>query len=96
MIVLIGNAWLSATDRAGQRRLDLPNDWVRQEIEAALSRDIPILPVQVQGAPMPTEDELPSSITDLAGFQSAEVTDRRWNYDVKQLTGAIDNLITSG
>jgi nucleotide-binding universal stress UspA family protein len=93
MVVLIGNAWLSAKDRAGQRRLDLPNDWVRQEIEAALSRDIPILPVQVQGAPMPSEDELPPSIADLAGFQSAEVTDRRWKYDVEQLTGAIDNLI---
>ena len=93
MVVLIGNAWLSAKDRTGQRRLDIPKDWVRQEIEAALSRDIPILPVRVQGAPMPSEDELPSSIADLAGFQSAEVADSRWDYDVGQLTEAIDSLI---
>jgi hypothetical protein len=95
MVVLIGNAWSSALDRTGKRRLDLPKDWVRQEIEAALERDIPIIPVRVQGAPMPSEDELPASIADLAGFQSAEVTDSRWDFDMGQLIWAIDNLISS-
>jgi hypothetical protein len=94
MIVLIGNAWLTAKDPAGQRRLDLPKDWVRQEIEAALRRSLPIIPVRVQGAPMPSEDELPPSIADLSGFQSAEVTDSRWAFDVGLLIQAIDNLIT--
>lgn len=95
MIVLIGNSWSSAKDRAGQRRLDLPNDWVRQEIEAALRREIPIIPVRVQGAPMPSEDELPPSIADFTGFQSAEVTDSRWTFDIGLLIQAIDNLTAS-
>jgi len=95
MIVLIGNAWLSAKDRNGQRRLDLPKDWVRQEIETALRRDIPIIPVRVQGAPMPSEDELPPSIADLTGFQSAEIADSRWDFDIDQLVQAIENLVTS-
>jgi hypothetical protein len=94
MIVLIGNAWV--TDQRQQRRLDSPKDWVRHEIEAALRRDIPIIPVRVQGAPMPSEDELPPSIADLTGFQSAEVTDSRWNYDMGLLIQAIDNSISSG
>jgi hypothetical protein len=68
-------------------------DWVRQEIEAALRRDIPIIPVRVQGAPMPSEDELAASIADLTGFQSAEVTDSRWAFDMGPLIQAIDNLI---
>ena len=93
MIVLIGNAWSSAKDPRGQRRLDLPKDWVRQEIEAAIRRDIPIIPVRVQGAPMPSEDELPPSIAELTGFQSAEVTDSRWDYDLGLLIQAIDDLI---
>lgn len=93
MIVLIGNAWSSAKDPRGQRRLDLPKDWVPQEIEAAIRRDIPIIPVRVQGAPMPSEDELPPSITELTGFQSAEVTDSRWDYDLGLLIQAIDDLI---
>jgi hypothetical protein len=95
MVVLIGDGWLSAKDRAGQRRLDSPKDWVRQEIEVALRRDIPIIPVRVQGALMPSEDELPATIADLAGFQSAELTDSRWDFDIGLLTNAIDNLITS-
>jgi hypothetical protein len=95
MLVLIGNNWSSAKDLTGQRRLDLPKDWVRHEIEAALRREIPIIPVFVQGAPMPSENELPASISDLTGFQSAEVTDSRWEYDVRLLIEAIDNLILS-
>ena len=93
MVVLIGNAWLLVEDRAGRRRLDVPKDWVRQEIEVALRRDIPIIPVRLQGAPMPSEDELPTSIADLTGFQSTEVTDSRWAFDLGLLVQAIDNLI---
>ena len=93
MVVLIGHAWSSAAHHSGQRRLESPKDWVRQEIETALGRDIPIIPVRVQGAPMPSEDELPLSIAELAGFQSAEVTDSRWDFDVDLLIRAIDNLI---
>jgi TIR domain/MgtE intracellular N domain len=92
MIVLIGNAWLSAKDPAGQRRLDSPKDWVRREIEAALRHNIPIIPVRVQEARLPSEEELPSSIAELVEFQDAEVTDRRWAYDVGQLIQAIDVL----
>jgi hypothetical protein len=95
MIVLIGDAWSAAKDQRGQRRLDLPKDWVRHEIEAALRRGIPIIPIRVQGARMPSEDELPPSIADLTGFQSAEITDSRWDFDVGLLIQAIDNLIAS-
>jgi hypothetical protein len=95
MIVLIGDAWSSAKDQTGKRRLDLPKDWVRQEIETALRRDIPIIPVRVQGARMPSEDELPPSIAEFTGFQSAEITDSRWTYDVGLLIQAIDDLIRS-
>ena len=95
MIVLIGAAWSSVKDRTGQRRLDLPKDWVRQEIEVALRREIPIIPVRIQGTPMPSEDELPPSIADLTSFQSAEVTDSRWDFDLSVLIHGIDSLITS-
>ena len=95
MIVLIGAAWLSVKDDTGQRRLDSPKDWVRQEIEAALRRDIPIIPVRVDGAPIPSQGELPASIADLAEYESAEVSDRRWAYDMGQLIQAIDNLSSS-
>jgi hypothetical protein len=96
MIVLIGNAWSSAQDKAGRRRLDLPEDWVRQEIEAALRRNIPIIPVCVEGARMPSEGELPSSIAGLRAFQYAELADSRWDVDVGRLLDDIDKCTSSG
>ena len=45
---------------------------------------------------MPPEDELPPSIAGLTGFQSAEVTDSRWDFDMGLLIQAIDDLIASG
>ncbi|MBK8554380.1 MAG: toll/interleukin-1 receptor domain-containing protein [Lewinellaceae bacterium] len=38
MIVLIGPQWLTVTDVNGVRRLDDPDDWVRQEISVALQK----------------------------------------------------------
>jgi len=42
---------------------------------------------------MPSEDELLPSMAALAGFQSAEITDSRWDFDTGLLIQAIDNLI---
>ena len=37
MLSLVGSKWLTQQDaRTGDRRLNIPGDWVRQEIEAAL------------------------------------------------------------
>ena len=69
VIVMIGPNWLSATDAAGRRRLDDPNDWVVAEIERALKQDKKIFPVQIEGASMPKEADLPASIRDLASIQ---------------------------
>jgi hypothetical protein len=46
----------------GNRRLEQLEDWVRLEIETALGRGIPVIPVRIKGANLPTEGELPESI----------------------------------
>ncbi|MEM9091004.1 MAG: toll/interleukin-1 receptor domain-containing protein [Cyanobacteria bacterium P01_F01_bin.53] len=71
VIVVIGPTWLTAVDERGNRRLGDPADWVRIEIETALKRDIPVVPLLVRGAMMPNEDELPESLRDLAYRNSA-------------------------
>jgi acetyl-CoA carboxylase biotin carboxyl carrier protein len=82
MLVIIGRQWLDTKNAEGQRRIDHPEDFVRLEIEAALARGIPIIPVLVQNAAMPRSTELPESIAKLARRQSAELSDKRWDYDV--------------
>ncbi len=59
MLALIGPGWLDAKDAAGNRRLESATDLVRQEIAAALKRNIPVTPVLLQGAQMPPPERLP-------------------------------------
>jgi len=65
MLVIIGRGWLSSSNERG-RRLDDPADPVRQEIEAALTRGLPVLPLLIDGAAMPNERELPPTLGLLA------------------------------
>jgi hypothetical protein len=60
LIAVIGRSWLTATDSTGRERLQDSHDYVRMEIAAALQRDIRVIPVLVQGASMPSADELPT------------------------------------
>jgi hypothetical protein len=66
LLAIIGPEWLTVTDAQGQRRLDDPNDFVRIEIESALRRSIPVVPVLVRGAAMPGARDLPDSLHKLA------------------------------
>src|SRR6476660_1710698 len=49
MLVLIDKLWIDAKDDGGRRRLDDDSDFVRQEIEAALERDIVVTPILLGG-----------------------------------------------
>jgi tetratricopeptide (TPR) repeat protein len=66
LLAVIGSAWLSARDQEGQLRLHDPGDFVRIEIESALKRDIPVIPLLVAGATMPAAEDLPESLRGLA------------------------------
>jgi hypothetical protein len=58
-IVMIGKLWLTIKDAENTRRIDLPHDVHRMEIVTALrSRGVTVIPVLVDGARMPTSDEL--------------------------------------
>jgi hypothetical protein len=72
LLALIGHQWLTITDEHGRRRLDDPDDFVRLEIEAALTRNVRVIPILVDGARMPHADELPDSLVKL-------VRRRRWS-----------------
>ncbi len=66
LVAVIGRQWLSIEDEQGRRRLDLEDDFVRIEIAAALERDIPVVPVLVEGATLPRADQLPECLRRLA------------------------------
>lgn len=88
-LVLIGSQWLTTMDNHG-KRLDNPDDFVRNEIELALERDVRIIPVLVDGAAMPTLQELPSPLKPLSRRNAIEISNNRFNSDVTRLIRAID------
>jgi TIR domain len=86
---LIGKSWLTAKDTSGQRRLDDPADFVRIETAAVLKRDIPVIPVLVQGASAPKPDQLPDDLKELAFRNAVELTHARWPSDIQVLINAL-------
>jgi TIR domain-containing protein len=95
LIALIGRQWLAAADANGRRRLDDPNDFVRLELEAALERDVPVVPARVQGASQPTADDLPTTIAPLARRQGVELDDEGWHDDVERLIERLERAVGS-
>jgi len=85
MVALIGPDWLDAADPSGNRRLESPTDFVRQEIAAALKRNIPVIPVLVQGARMPVSEQLPDDLRDLPYRNGFELGHTTWESDVAEM-----------
>lgn len=93
LLALIGKKWLTASDEVG-RRLDSPTDFVRLEVEAAITRNIRIIPILLDGARMPRADELPPSLAKLARRQALELSPSRFTYDAGLLLRALEKALT--
>jgi TIR domain len=91
LIALIGRRWMSVADRDGRPRLERPEDYVRLELQTALtSPHTHVIPALVQGAEMPASDDLPSPVRSLALRQAVELSDLRWRSDVDRLLRHLD------
>ncbi|HSL03717.1 MAG TPA: toll/interleukin-1 receptor domain-containing protein [Nitrospiraceae bacterium] len=64
-LAVIGRDWMEKRDSKGQSMLDGAVDFVRIEIESALKRQIPVIPVLVSGASIPPAERLPASLQGL-------------------------------
>ncbi|WP_433262040.1 Clp protease N-terminal domain-containing protein [Actinosynnema sp. CS-041913] len=89
LIAVIGHNWATATDARGRVRLEQPNDLVRLEIEAALHRDVRVVPVLVDGAEMPAFDELPDSLRSLAFRHGLKIRHDSFRQDIARLAEAV-------
>ena len=92
LVAVIGKNWVASADNQNRRRLNDPNDFVRIEIEAALSRDVPVIPVLVDGAAMPRAEDLPDSLKKLVRRQAIEVSHNRFDSDAERLTEALAEI----
>jgi hypothetical protein len=93
VLAVIGPHWLSAADGKGQMRLQDPHDYVRIEIASALKRDIPVIPVLVDGATMPAETDLPEDLASLARRHALELRHTRFASDAEAIETALHTVL---
>ena len=89
-LAIIGPRWMDLlkTKASGGDR-----DYVREEIAAALKRNIVVIPVRVgrEGSmpALPRPDDLPEDICDLVHYQKQDVAHERFGRDAAELIAAI-------
>jgi hypothetical protein len=95
LLAIIGDGWLNASEpKGGGRRLDDPGDLVRIEIESALLRNIPVIPVLVGHTQVPQPGDLPESLRELAFRHGLAVrADPDFHHDVERLIRGIDQAL---
>jgi tetratricopeptide (TPR) repeat protein len=93
LLALVGPQWLTVTDANGQRRLEDPDDTVRLEIEAALARNIRVIPVLVDNTSMPQRQQLPESLAPLSRRNALELSYNRYGYDLERLLEAVGRVL---
>jgi TIR domain/WD40-like Beta Propeller Repeat len=93
LLALMGREWLTIRDAGGGRRLDDPEDFVRVEIEAALSRGVRVIPLLIDGAVMPRADQLPASLARLVRRQAQELSPSRFDADANRLVVVLERTL---
>ena len=96
LLALIGAEWLTVADENGSRRIDNPADFVRLEIEAALSRKVRVVPVLVDGAQMPRAEELPPSLAGLARRHALELSPSHFDFETSRLLRVLEETLGAG
>jgi hypothetical protein len=95
LIAVIGPRWLETIKQREQAQ----EDFVASEIVEALRSKLTIIPVLVDGAKIPDQQDLPESLKPLSRFQAVEIRDSRFDDDFNQLAkvlGAVPGLVMEG
>ena len=91
LLAIVGDQWMGSEIAEGKRRIDDPRDHLRLELEVALSRNIPVIPVLVRKASIPGEDALPPSLRSIAYRNGIQVRpDPDFHGDMDRLIKGIE------
>jgi TIR domain/Protein of unknown function (DUF3592) len=88
-LILIGSRWLDAKDAQGLRRLEKPDDFVRQEVARALQTKARVIPLLLDGAQLPAAEQLPQDLQPLTTREALELRNSHWEEDFTRLLNSI-------
>lgn len=88
------SVFLAVISPSWHEKLQHARDFVRIEVEAALRRDIPIIPLFVLRATMPDDEQLPPALHPLIYRNGTEIRpDPDFTNDMRRLVSAIRRLV---
>ena len=97
VVAIIGDDWLAADgshSRSGvPHRLDDNEDPVRLELAAALSLGLELMPVLLDGVPLPSPTDLPDELRPLVRRHSVALSQAHFDADASRLATRIDAVL---
>jgi len=94
LIAVIGSRWMDLLSECTQHG---KRDYVRDEIAAALQRDIIVIPVmmgrEANMPPLPRAQDLPENIRDLVLYQKHNIAHESFGRDAAHLIAALQSLL---
>ncbi len=93
LVAIVGPNW-TGKDQSGERILD-ETDWVRIELESALNKKIPVIPVLIDRSRMPKPSELPDGLKNFAFRQAASVDTEHFHSHMDKVIASIDQHLAA-
>ena len=92
LVVVIGPRWLGQDGPRGPRIAD-DDDWVRIEVGSAVKRGLAVFPVLVQGAKMPTTQDVPADLAAFTQRQAVVLREESFDHGLSTLTKALESAL---
>ena len=89
MLVVIGREWMN------DPRLNDHSDFVRLEIEAALNRDVRVIPILIDGIEVIPESTLPPTLKPLAKRQAVRLSHATFDSDLQPLITTLQKILSA-
>ena len=89
VLTVMGPTWLDVRDNAGRRRLDDPEDAIREELELTRALNLRLIPILLHGTQPPLGDALPGSLRWIQYRKAVWLHRDTWRTDIAAL---IDRL----
>src|SRR5258708_2050835 len=94
LLAIVGPQWLGAASDGSADRIHEETDPVRVEVETALRRRVPLIPVLMGATRMPSSDQLPPSLKDFAFRNAVKVdTGQDFDYHMDRLIRSMDAIL---
>ena len=91
-LVFIGDKWLDQSAPGGRARIFEPDDYVRAELRATLSRPVLVVPVLVGGAHMPKAEQLPEDVKAITTKNALPLRHESFDDDTENIVAAVLGL----